>query len=149
VYFSTVQQLLKPGGLFLNHGITHAGAGWQKNTSTQFINRYVFPDAQLDSISNIQKQMESAYFEIEDVESLRMHHAMTLRAWMGRLERRYEEALDCVSEATFRVWRFYMAACALEFESGQVGIYQILASKRGSHNPLRPLTRHHLYRNWL
>ena len=85
----------------------------------------------------------------DDVESLRMHHSMTLRAWVGRLEQRYEEALDCVSEATFRVWRFYMAACVLEFESGQVGIYQILASKRGSHHPQRPLTRHHLYSNWL
>src|SRR3979490_527319 len=42
VYFSTVHRLLKPHGLFLNHGITHDSDGGQKPLSTEFINRYVF-----------------------------------------------------------------------------------------------------------
>ena len=46
VYFSTVHRLLKPSGLFLNHGITHDTEGWNKTLSTEFINRYVFPDGQ-------------------------------------------------------------------------------------------------------
>jgi cyclopropane-fatty-acyl-phospholipid synthase len=145
LYFSTVHRLLSPGGLFLNHGITLEQAGWQNNISMQFINRYVFPDAELDSLSNVQEVMEGARFEIEDVEGLRVHYALTLRAWVDRLERRHDEALDCVSEATFRVWRLYLTACALEFESGRVGIYQVLASKRGSRHRQLPLTRHHLY----
>jgi cyclopropane-fatty-acyl-phospholipid synthase len=145
MYFSTVYRLLKPDGLFLNHGITHARAGWQKNVSTRFINRYVFPDAELDSMSNIQSGMEKAHFEIEDVESLRSHYALTLRDWVERLERHHGRALEYVTEATFRVWRLYMTASALEFESGHLGIYQVLASKRGSCNRQLPLTRHHLY----
>jgi cyclopropane-fatty-acyl-phospholipid synthase len=68
-----------------------------------------------------------------------------LRTWAARLERRHDEALDCVNEATFRVWRLYMAACALEFESGDVGIYQVLATKRGPGLRQLPLTRRHLY----
>jgi cyclopropane-fatty-acyl-phospholipid synthase len=145
VYFSTVHRLMKPTGLFLNHGITHEQAGWRKNTSTQFINRYVFPDGQLDCISNIQKFMECASFEIADVEALRSHYALTLRAWVDRLERRHARALEYVSEATYRVWRLYMAASALEFESGHIGIYQVLASKRGPCQARLPLTRRHLY----
>jgi cyclopropane-fatty-acyl-phospholipid synthase len=39
-----------------------------------------------------------------------------------------------------------MAACALEFESGHIGIYQVLASKRGPQHARLPLTRRHLYR---
>jgi cyclopropane-fatty-acyl-phospholipid synthase len=146
VYFDTVRRVLKPGGLFMNHGITHQHSGWSRNLSTEFINRYVFPDAQLDAISNIQRFMEDADFEIADVEGLRPHYALTLRAWVGRLERRHARALQYVSEATYRVWRLYMAASALEFESGNLGIYQILARKRGaeSRSPL-PLTRRHLY----
>jgi cyclopropane-fatty-acyl-phospholipid synthase len=146
LYFSTVHRLLKPGGLFLNHGITHAHAGWQKNIGTTFINRYVFPDGQLDSISNIQTGMERADFEIADVEALRSHYALTLRAWVDRLERRHARALEYVNEATYRVWRLYMAACALEFESGNLGIYQVLSSKRGEPVARLPLTRRHLYR---
>jgi len=118
VYFSTVHRLLKPHGLFLNHGITHDSEGWQKSLSTEFINRYVFPDGQLDNISNIQHVMERARFEIADVEALRPHYALTLRHWVARLERNHARALQYVNEATYRVWRLYMAACALEFEAG-------------------------------
>jgi cyclopropane-fatty-acyl-phospholipid synthase len=145
LYFSTMWRLLKPTGLFLNHGITHERAGWDANVSTEFINRYVFPDGQLDSISNIQRFMEEAHFEIADVEGLRAHYAMTLRSWVERLERRHARALEYVSEATYRVWRLYMSACALEFESAHLGIYQILAGKRGGTPVRRPLTRRHLY----
>jgi len=145
VYFSTVHRLLKPRGLFLNHGITHDSEGWEPSVSTEFINRYVFPDGQLDTISNIQRFMERAKFEIADVEALRPHYAMTLRHWVAGLERNRSRALSYVNEATYRVWRLYMAACALQFESGEIGIYQVLANKRAAGVPDLPLTRRHLY----
>jgi cyclopropane-fatty-acyl-phospholipid synthase len=145
VYFSTVHRLLKPHGLFLNHGITHDSDGWQKSLSTEFINRYVFPDGQLDNISNIQQLMERARFEIADVEALRPHYALTLRRWVGRLENNHAQALQYVNEATYRVWRLYMAACALEFEAGGVGIYQVLAGKRAEGSLPLPLTRRYMY----
>jgi cyclopropane-fatty-acyl-phospholipid synthase len=145
VYFSTVNRLLKPRGLFLNHGITHDSEGWETNISTEFINRYVFPDGQLDSISNIERVMERSKFEIADVEALRPHYAMTLRHWVAGLERNRSQALQYVNEATYRVWRLYMTACALQFESGEIGIYQVLASKRAAGVPDLPLTRRHLY----
>ena len=145
VYFATVQRLLKPAGLFLNHGITHDVEGWSKTVSTEFINRYVFPDGQLDTVSNIQRVMERARFEIADVEALRPHYALTLRHWVSRLERHHAQALQHVSESTYRVWCLYMAACALEFESGEIGVYQVLASKRAGRTTLLPLTRRHIY----
>jgi cyclopropane-fatty-acyl-phospholipid synthase len=145
VYFATVHRLLAPRGLFLNHGITHDSEGWEPTISTQFINRYVFPDGQLDTISNVQRVMEHEKFEIFDVEGLRPHYAMTLRHWVSRLERHRPLALQYVNEATYRVWRLYMAACALQFESGEIGIYQVLASKRTLGVPDLPLTRRHLY----
>ena len=55
-----------------------------------------------------------------------------------------EAALREVGEPTYRVWRLYMAACALEFESGGTGIYQILASKRDRGRWPLPLTRRDL-----
>jgi cyclopropane-fatty-acyl-phospholipid synthase len=144
-YFSVAHRLLKPHGLFLNHGITHDCDGWKGSSSTEFINRYVFPDAELDSVSNIQHVMEAAKFEIADVEALRPHYALTLRHWVARLENNHARALQCVDEATYRVWRLYMAACALDFEAGGIGIYQVLAGKRAVGNLSLPLTRRHLY----
>ena len=130
-----MHRVLKPNGLFLNHGITHEEEGWHKTVDTEFINRYVFPDGELDRVSNIQGGMEKANFEIQDVENLRIHYARTLRHWVSRLESRHDEATIHVSEATYRVWRLYMAASALEFESGGTGVCQILASRRPDAHP--------------
>ena len=144
-YLASVRRVLRPGGLFLNHGITHDQEGWTKTVATEFINRYVFPDGEIDCVSNIQLGMERAGFEIHDVEGLRPHYALTLRHWVRRLEANREAALREVGEPTFRVWRLYMAACALEFESGGTGIYQILASSRNRGEWPLPLSRGDLY----
>jgi cyclopropane-fatty-acyl-phospholipid synthase len=144
-YFASVERLLKPSGLFLNHGITHEAHGTNDALTTRFINRYVFPDGQLDTISHVQSVMEDAHLEILDVEGLRRHYALTLAAWVNRLERRHEQALRHVNEATYRVWRLYMSACALDFNAGAIGVYQILSAKRGTVATTLPLTRRHLY----
>jgi cyclopropane-fatty-acyl-phospholipid synthase len=145
-YFATVFRSLRPGGLLLNHGITHDEEGWRMTVSTDFINSYVFPDGELDTVSNVQRVMECASFAILDVEALRRHYAMTLRHWVTRLERNRAEALRQVSGATYRVWHLYMAACAMEFERGDIGVYQILAAKRRDGFAAIPLTRGDLYR---
>lgn len=146
IYFGTAQRLLKPGGLFLNHGITQETEGWdKKSVSTAFINRYVFPDGELDMVSNAQRAMERSAFEILDVEALRPHYAVTLRHWVQRLENHREEALRHVPETTYRIWRLYMAACALSFEEGGIGVYQILAGRRTKGLSPVPLTRRDVY----
>jgi len=146
LYFGTARRLLKPGGLFLNHGITCDTEGWRKSLSTEFINRYVFPDGELDTVSNVQRAMERSGFEILDVEALRPHYALTLRHWVQRLENHRGEALRHVSEPTYRIWRLYMVACALSFEAGDAGVYQILAGRRVKGLHPVPLTRRDVYR---
>jgi len=145
LYFGLVRRLLKPGGLFLNHGITQDQEGWRKSVGTRFINRYVFPDGELDTVGNVQRAMERAGFEILDVEALRPHYALTLRHWVRRLETRKTEALQHVPEPVYRVWHLYMAACALQFEQGDIGVYQLLAANRGGGLAPVPLTRRDIY----
>ncbi len=144
-YFAAAQRLLVPGGLMLNHGITHEEDGWGETLSTRFVNRYVFPDGQIDRVSKVMGHMEAQGFEIWDVEGLRPHYALTLRHWVRRLEARHQEALQHVSEVTYRIWRLYMAASALQFEEGDIGVYQILASRRTQGLAPVPLTRQDLY----
>ena len=145
-YFSAVSRILKPGGLFLNHGITDDEEGKRKTVAMEFIQRYVFPDGQLDSVSNVQQVMERTGFEIFDVEALRPHYALTLRQWVSRLEAHHGEALAHVSEATYRVWLLYMAGCATQFECGSIGVYQILAVNGRNGLVDLPLTRQDIYR---
>jgi cyclopropane-fatty-acyl-phospholipid synthase len=146
-YFAAARRVLKAGGLFLNHGITY-DTGWNRNVHTRFMNRYVFPDGELVPVGEAVRHMEAAGFEILDVEALRHHYTLTLRAWLRALEARWEEAARRAGEATCRVWRLYMAGCADAFERGGAGVHQVLAGPaRGASRA--PLRRDDLYRDRL
>lgn len=157
LYFQQAYRLLKPGGLFLNHGIVTLTSNepakplgrimeriWRPG---EFVWRYVFPDGELVTPGKVIALAEGARFETRDVESLREHYAHTLRHWVWRLEANHKEAVKLVGEQTYRVWRLYMAGCARAFATGRIGIIQTLLSKPtpdGSSN--LPLTRADLYR---
>jgi cyclopropane-fatty-acyl-phospholipid synthase len=127
-YFQQASRLLRPGGVFLNHGIG-LGPHPLPEQSGSFIQQYVFPDTDLISIGDMLNFAEGARLEVRDVESLREHYARTLRHWVRRLEARHEEALRHVSESIFRVWQLYMSGCAYGFQMGQLSIYQTLLAK--------------------
>lgn len=144
-YFDKTYQLLRPGGVFLNHGITEA----MKNSDSggpSFIDKYVFPDGELLPISTSLRTAEHSGFEIRDVEGLREHYAMTLRHWVERLESKRDQAIELTDPVTYRVWRIYMAGSAYGFKTGRIGIYQSLLAKSGSRPSGLPLTRCDWYR---
>jgi cyclopropane-fatty-acyl-phospholipid synthase len=140
IYFQQAWHLLRPGGVFLNHGIASVMAQSGQRESA-FNQRYVFPDGQLVPISTTLHAAETSGFEVRDVESLREHYALTLRQWVQRLESRAEEARTFTSEVTYRIWRLYMSASIRAFLSGQANIYQTLLSKPERGKSYLPLTR--------
>jgi cyclopropane-fatty-acyl-phospholipid synthase len=78
---------------------------------------------------------------VRHVEGLREHYALTLRAWVGNLERSWDDAVLEAGEPQAQIWRLYMAASALNFEAGRTQIHQVLAVKSDdgqSRLPLRP-----------
>jgi cyclopropane-fatty-acyl-phospholipid synthase len=146
-YFESVRRVLKPGGLFLNHGITNDEEGWRPSATTKFLQRYVFPDGELETVSNVQRVMEHIGFEIWDVEALRPHYSLTLRHWLARLETNHERAASLIGESAYRIWRLYIAVSAAQFDRATIGVYQILAvNGRGTHGNL-PLTRDDIYQH--
>jgi cyclopropane-fatty-acyl-phospholipid synthase len=137
-YFSQVHRLLKPGGLFLNHGISRRTAIKADEQSFiakhvfgrgTFQQKYIFPDGELTSVSEVNVIAEDAGFEVRDVENLREHYALTLRNWVDRLADHREEAIRVSDEVTYRTWRLYMSASVYGFESGNINVNQTLLSK--------------------
>lgn len=143
-YFGRIRRLLRPGGIFLNHGITN-DRRWEKTPLTRFINHYIFPDGELTRISDVLDAMEQARFEVVDVEGLRRHYAMTLRHWVKALEHRASEAKASVGEATYQLWRLYMSGCAHYFDEGSLGIYQVVGVRQKDRHYHQPLRRDYLY----
>ncbi|CAO5259526.1 class I SAM-dependent methyltransferase [Frankia sp. AgKG'84/4] len=152
-YFDSLYRLLRPGGRLLNHGISKPGdpAGAHRHrphlgpvplpAGRDFLRRYVFPDGELHEIGLMTTLTQAAGFEVRHVENLREHYALTLRAWVRRLEDNWQAAVEDVGGGRARVWRLYMAGSALSFESGQTQIHQTLAVRPDagrSGQPLRP-----------
>jgi len=130
-YFAHVFQLLKPGGVFLNHGINSTRYG-EAAIRREFFDRYVFPDTEMSPLDVVLRNAEGAGFEIRQVESLRQHYVQTLRAWRQNLEKTAEQAETMVGEETFRIWRLYLAASAYSFTRGHHSVFQSLLIKRAA-----------------
>ena len=144
VYFKRAFKLLKPGGVFLNHGIA-LHPRLRKSPNQDFGQRYVFPDGEILPIGTTLLAAERAGFEVRDVESLREHYLQTLRHWVSRLEARSDEARQLTDDVTYRVWRLYMAGSAEGFYCGRANIYQSLLLKPEGKPSQLPLTRNDWY----
>jgi cyclopropane-fatty-acyl-phospholipid synthase len=143
-YFQTAFNLLRPGGVFLNHGIGRAGNRPKPDAST-FTDVYVFPDGELVPIATMLRHAEQAGFEVRDVENLREHYFLTLSQWLRRLEAQEEQARKLVGQIKYRIWRLYLAGSAYYFRSAKLDLYQSLLAKPEHGESGMPLTRSDWY----
>jgi cyclopropane-fatty-acyl-phospholipid synthase len=127
-YAQDLYRLLVPGGRLLNHQIARRPMSDESAYDLdEFIDAYVFPDGELAPLGTTVTQLERAGFEVRDVESIREHYAHTLRRWVTNLESGWQRAVRLTGPGRARVWRLYMAACALGFERNHLGVNQVLA----------------------
>lgn len=143
-YFRTACSVLKPGGVFLNHGIGRAGSR-EKPTQPTFTDVHVFPDGEMIPISTMLSAAEKCGFEVRDVENLREHYFLTLVQWLRRLEQNEDRATELVGEIRYRTWRLYLAGSAHYFRTGKLDLYQTLLVKNNDGGTGLPLTRRDWY----
>jgi cyclopropane-fatty-acyl-phospholipid synthase len=141
-YFGFLFGKLRPEGRLLNHCITRPDNNEPGTRKSGFINRYVFPDGELEGPGYLVSRINEAGFEVRHEENLREHYAMTLAAWCANLDAHWEEAVAEVGPGTARVWRLYMAGSRLGFDRNQIQLHQVLGVKLASDGtsgmPLRP-----------
>lgn len=143
LYFGIAKRLLRPGGLFLNHGIARSSVSPVRKSS--FIDRYVFPDGRLVTLPEVLSATESQGLEVRDVENLREHYDLTLRHWVEGLRRNEAMLLQRVPRTTYRIWLLYTAGSAAAFRRGDIAVYQVLCSRPDKGKSYLPLTRHGWY----
>lgn len=146
-YFRAAYDALRPGGLFLNHAIADQSPGRRRRGPERgFLGHLIFPDGELVAVADSLRVAEETGFEVRDVENLREHYTRTLRAWVANLERNRNEATAAAGEASYRLWRLYLAGSAQGFNIGRIGVFQSLLARpdRNGHVELPP-TRRDLY----
>ena len=142
-YFRFLYDKLVPGGRLLNHCITRPNNLEPASRKRHFIDRYIFPDGELEGVGHLISVMHDTGFEVRHEENLREHYARTLASWSSNLDAHWDDAVADVGLGRARAWRLYLVGSRLGFERNQIQLHQVLCAKpdangRG-HAPLRPI----------
>jgi cyclopropane-fatty-acyl-phospholipid synthase len=124
LYARRLARFLRPGGRLLNHGIAKLGHA-DDGAADPFSNRYVFPDGDPLHLSRVQLALERAGFVVEHVEGFAADYARTVREWARRFDERLEDARRLAGPERTRVWRLYLHAARIGFETGYESVYQV------------------------
>ena len=139
-FFCRVRDLLNDGGIAVLHTI-----GWSDDPGpiNPFIKKYIFPGADLPSLSEVMRVIERTGLVVTDIEVLRQHYATTLKHWRLNFQKNRDAVRELYDERFCRMWEFYLTACETFFRHRTQVVFQIQVSKGTS---IVPLTRDYIYR---
>jgi cyclopropane-fatty-acyl-phospholipid synthase len=127
-YMTVVERCLKDDGLFLLHTI----AGNKSVSGTDpWIGKYIFPNSMLPSAAQITKSAEGV-FRLEDWHNFGNYYDNTLLSWFNNFNNHWDELKDKYGERFYRMWKYYLLACAGSFRSRKNQLWQIVLAKVGS-----------------
>jgi cyclopropane-fatty-acyl-phospholipid synthase len=138
-FFLKVRDLLAEDGLCLLHSI---GRFSQVGPVNLFIRKYIFPGADLPTLSEMLPAVERAGLLVTDIEVLRLHYAETLKIWYDRFQATREQVAELYDERFCRMWEIYLKGCELAFRYDDLMVVQIQLAKKLQ---TVPLTRDYIY----
>lgn len=137
-FFRAAAKLMTAEGVMLLHTIGRFGG---PGSTDAFTRKYIFPGGYIPALSETLAASEKSRLIVTDVETLRLHYALTLRQWYARTLAHEAEIVAMMGARFFRMWCFYLAGATAAFESGGMGNYQIQFAR--SRRAL-PLTRDYM-----
>lgn len=127
-YFAMAKRCLRHDGLFLLHTI---GKRRKSPGVDAWIEKYIFPNGVLASISELTEAAESQ-FVVEDLHNLGADYDTTLMAWYQRFEEAWPNLAPRYSERFYRMWRYYLLCCAGSFRARENQLWQLVLSPEGT-----------------
>ena len=129
VYFSTLHDLLAPGGVAVIQAITIDEALYPAyRARPDFIQRYIFPGGMLPTKALLREHAAAAGFSFETRETFGHSYARTLEEWRARFIAARREIDQLGFDDRFvRMWDYYLTYCVAGFERRtiDVGIYRL------------------------
>ena len=137
-YFRSCANLLKDDGVMLVHTIGRMGG---PGATDAFTSKYIFPGGYIPALSETLAASEKVRLIHTDIETLRVHYALTLREWYKRCVANKDAIVELMDERFYRMWLFYLSGATAVFEHGGMCNYQIQYTR--SRRAL-PLTRDYI-----
>ncbi|GKT17902.1 cyclopropane-fatty-acyl-phospholipid synthase family protein [Acidovorax sp. SUPP2522] len=129
-YFQTLKERLRPGGRAVVQVITIADAQFEQyRSTTDFIQRYIFPGGMLPSPSRLRQALANAGLALQAAETFGPSYATTLAEWRHRFLSTWPTIEPLGFDAPFRrLWEYYLCYCEAGFSTGRVdvGLYTIV-----------------------
>lgn len=126
-YMKKMHDLLKDNGLFLLHTI---GGNYARWTNDPWIEKYIFPNGILPSPGQIGSAIEHT-FVMEDWHNFGPDYDKTLMAWFENFDRAWPELKEKYGDRFYRMWKYYLLACAGSFRARHNELWQIVLCKKG------------------
>jgi cyclopropane-fatty-acyl-phospholipid synthase len=126
-YMRQIRRCLKPAGLFLLHTI---GGNCSVRSCDPWITKYIFANSMLPSANQIASAAENLLV-LEDWHSFGPDYDRTLMAWHQNFVRNWNRIRSIYDERFYRMWRYYLLACAGAFRARSNQLWQIVFSRKG------------------
>ncbi len=126
-YMDVVRGHLKDGGLFLLHTI---GTNADHGPTDAWIDKYIFPNGALPTIAQIGGAIETRFI-MEDWHNFGADYDKTLMAWFKNFDEHWPEIAVKYGKTFYRMWKYYLLACAGSFRARNIELWQVVLSKEG------------------
>jgi len=126
-YMKKAHDLLANDGLFLLHTI---GANQTSFFTDPWVEKYIFPNGILPSVSQIGKSIEKLFI-MEDWHNFGHDYSKTLMAWFENFDRAWLTLQSKYDDRFYRMWKYYLLSFAGSFRARNLHLWQIVLSKHG------------------
>jgi cyclopropane-fatty-acyl-phospholipid synthase len=126
-FMQVARRCMVDDGIFLLHTI---GKNERGGTADPWMDKYIFPNAELPSISHISDAADRL-FVVEDLHNFGSDYDKTLMAWHANFEDAWPRFADSLGERFRRQWRYYLLSSAGAFRARDIQLWQWVLTKDG------------------
>ncbi len=137
-YMQVVKKCLRPDGLFLLHTIGTPAKFF--HSMDPWIGKYIFPLGELPTSRQICKSSQEL-LQVRDWHEFGSYYDLTLMVWHFRFVTAWNELEaeygHLVGEQFYRMWKYYLLACAGSFRTRHIELWQVVLAHPGEHQEYR------------
>lgn len=122
-FFTRCRSWLRPDGALSLQTIAYANM--TREGASDFMQREIFPDADLPTLAEITAAADGV-FEVTTMHNARLDYAWTCEQWARRLRARRAEAVELVGAEAVARYERYLKLSALGFRMGKIGLLRLV-----------------------